>query len=524
MTIFNLAAGMKLLQAKNYEAVYAQSVEALKKDEKNPLAFFLLGVLAANTGDPEKALEFFAKATEYEPSNVRYQTYHAKALNSLGLGEQAKQCADIAAEIGTKDAFLADMIGIVYSRTGYHDLAIPFFETATKSNPKWAKFQFNLGASAEFIGNFDKARAAYANALALDPKFYLAWFSLVALEKQSDDKNNLDQLIPLFNASSTDAEAQLLLGHSIAKTLEDLERYQESLEWLTKGKRTKKEQSTRTTQDWSSIFAAAKATAYPRAVNQASAEKTTPKAALIFIVGLPRTGTTLVDRILSSHEQVRSAGEINLFSDLIKLAAGMPVTTQIDTETLLAAGQLDLAEVGTHYLKQTETLAQGAAYLVNKTPFNFFFVSLIHRALPNARIIALRRGAMDSCLSNYRQLFATHNNNYDYTFDLEDMARFYGAFDGLMRHWRQSVPADRFMEFAYEDIVFDQENQTRKLLSFCDLPWDEACLNFHENNAPVSTASAVQVRQPLYSGSIGRWKKYGRQLDTLKAALGDLAN
>ena len=131
---------------------------------------------------------------------------------------------------------------------------------------------------------------------------------------------------------------------------------------------------------------------------------------------------------------------------------------------------------------------------------------------------------MDSCLSNYRQLFATHNNNYDYSFDLEDMAHFYRAFDDLMKHWRQSVPADRFMEIAYEDIVFDQEKQTRKLLSFCDLPWDEACLNFHENNAPVSTASAVQVRQPLYSGSIGRWKKYGRQLDALKAALGDLAD
>ena len=162
MTNFTLAAGMKLLQSKNYEAVYAQSVEALKKDDKNPLAFYLLGVLAANTGSPEKALEFFAKATEYEPSNVRYQTYHAKALNSLGLEEQAKLRADEAAMIGTKDAFLADMIGIVYSRTGYHNLAIPFFETATKSDPKWAKFQFNLGASAEFTGAFDKARTAYA--------------------------------------------------------------------------------------------------------------------------------------------------------------------------------------------------------------------------------------------------------------------------------------------------------------------------------------------------------------------------
>jgi hypothetical protein len=156
-------------------------------------------------------------------------------------------------------------------------------------------------------------------------------------------------------------------------------------------------------------------------------------------------------------------------------------------------------------------------------PLNFFYAGLIHRALPNARIIALRRGSMDSCLSNYRQLFSTGYSYYNYTFDLEDTAAYFQSFDSLMRHWREILPPSRFMEVSYEDIVYKQEEQTKRLLNFCDLEWDNACMRFHENVAPVSTASSVQVRQPLYSGSIGRWKKYGSALGPLKSALGDLA-
>ena len=162
--------------------------------------------------------------------------------------------------------------------------------------------------------------------------------------------------------------------------------------------------------------------------------------------------------------------------------------------------------------------------MIDKMPLNFFYAGLIHRAFPDARIIALRRGAMDSCLSNFRQLFSTQYSYYNYTFDLEDIAFFYRQFDSLMSHWRETLPSDRFMEIHYEDIVFDQENQTRRLLEFCNLDFEDACLTFHENAAPVSTASSVQVRQPLYSGSIGRWKKYGDRLEGLRTALGPLAD
>jgi len=523
MTGISFTAGMKLLREKNYEAVYAQSIEALKVDEKNPLPFFLLGVLAADTGSHQKALEFFGKAVEHEPGNVHYQTYYAKALVGLGQNEQAKSHADKAANIGTNDALLADMIGVTYSRTGFHELAVPFFERAVKLNPLWANFHFNLGASAEFIGDFKKARTAYSNTLSIDPSFYLAWFSLTHLEKQSADNNKLSQLIESFERAAGNVDGQLLLGHSAAKTLEDLGRYEESFDWLKKGKKDKNRQVKYDHQNLAALFEAVKKASNlggPSVGQAIAASDFIP----IFVIGLPRTGTTLVDRILSSHKQVRSAGELNIFSVLAKVATGMPVNMEFDANVFLRSDAMSAKNVGENYIARTKDLAQGASHLVDKMPFNFLYAGLIHRALPNARIIALRRGAMDSCLSNYRQLFASHNHNHDYAFDLKDTATFYREFDGLISHWRRTLPPDRFMEVAYEDIVYDQENQTRKLLNFCSLDWDEACMRFHENVAPVSTASAVQVRKPLYSGSIGRWKKYGHKLDKLKAALGDLAD
>ena len=521
MTNLTYTSGMKLLAQKNYEAVYTGALEALRKDERNPLAFFFIGLIASDTSDRDKALELFAKAVEIAPKDVNFRAYYAKNLLAVGQHEQAKRQADEAATLykrGCNDALIADMIGVVYSRTNAHELAIPFFKRAVKANPRWANFQFNLGASAEFIGDFAQAKTAYGQAVTINPKFYQAWFALVALDKQTPDNNRLDDLMRLFESTYGDAEAQLLLGHSTAKTLEDLGRHTESFDWLEKAKQAKKRQAPYKEQDMTRVFAAAKAVPPPTQSEQKQSTNTP-----IFIVGLPRTGTTLLDRILSSHKDVISAGELNLVARLLQQASGATSPQILNAETILAGQDMEMATIGSTYLDNTRELASGSKAVIDKTTLNFLYAGLIHRALPNARIIALRRGAMDSCLSNYRQLFAVHNRDYDYAYDLEGTAHFYREFDTLMAHWRKTLPADRFTEILYEDIVHDQENQTRRLLKFCGLDWDEACLNFHENKAPVATASAVQVRQPLYAGSIGRWKKYGDKLDGLKIALGDLA-
>jgi len=515
-----LKSGLRRLKHKDYKAVHAGSIALIKSNVKNPLPYFLLGNIASVHGNHNKALELFTKAAALDKAEIWYQLYHARELSTLGRSNDAKASADIAQKLNVTDPYIADTLGVVYSRAGYHELAIPLFELAVSADKKQASYFYNLGASAQFIGDFQKAQSAYENTIALNPKFYRAWSSLVSLSKQTTDSHHLDELMSLFEAARGDAEGQLQLGHAICKTLEDLERHEESLMWLLRGKQAKRDLLRYDRKAGQALFASAKKTTHTTLITSQISEDVTP----VFVVGLPRTGTTLVDRVLSSHSEVVSAGELNIFAELIKSAAGTPSKLVMDSETFVQANALNLPEIGRLYLDKTHGRAQGAPYMVDKMPLNFFYAALIHRALPNARIIALRRGAMDSCLSNFRQLFSTQFSFYNYTFDLPDTAEFYRGFDGLMAHWLENLPTDRFMEVHYEDIVFDQETQTRRLLDFCGLPWEEACLRFHENAAPVSTASSVQVRQPLYSGSIGRWKKYGDKLDGLRDALGDLAD
>ncbi len=180
-----------------------------------------------------------------------------------------------------------------------------------------------------------------------------------------------------------------------------------------------------------------------------------------------------------------------------------------------------MRRLGADYLASTRPLTGATPRFVDKMPLNVLYAGLIHRALPNARIVCLRRDPMDVCLSNFRQLFATGFSYYDYAYDLEDVARYYVGFDRLVAHWRRTLPADRFTEIAYEDLVADQEGATRRLLAFCALRWDPRCLDFHENRAPVATASSVQVRRPLYSTAVGRWRRYGEALEPMRRVLAE---
>lgn len=518
------STGLLLLKQKAYKAVHSDSIEAIKDNIHSPTPYFLLGVIASEHGNHSKALDLFTKAVELGPDTIGFHVYLAKELSTLGQQKAAKERLDKAAKLETQDPFLLDTTGVIYSRSGYHEQALPHFDKAVSLEKNQANFYYNLAASAQFLGDFKKAETAYEKTILLDPKFYRAWSALVSLNKQTESNNHLQTLTTLFDEAQNDADATLQLGHAIAKTLEDLGQYEDSFEWLIRGKKTKRDQLRYDRHAGKALFEAAKTTS-PTISSPSISTAPTPTVtdAPIFIFGLPRTGTTLVDRILSSHPEVTSAGELNIFAELVKENTKTQSNLVMDADTFLKTESSDLTSIGRSYIANTIDRAGHSKHMIDKMPLNFFYAGLIHRALPNARLITLRRGPMDSCLSNFRQLFSTQYSYYNYTFDIEDTAWFYHEFDALIAHWRQTIPRNRFMEVHYEDIIFDQENQTRRLLDFCDLEWDEACLRFHENAAPVSTASSVQVRQPLYSGSIGRWKKYNDKLDPLMTALGSLA-
>lgn len=490
------------LAHRRYKEAHAACLEALQIDPQNAQAFYLLGVLAADHANHRKACELFDKAIALAPETARYHAERARSRVALFDRDGALDDARVASEGQNVSGRTSATIGVVYSRLGLHAEAVPFFRAAVESDPENEDFLYNLGAALQFVGRMDEAAAAFRKVIALDPKNVRAWSSLVLMQKQTALQNDIAQLEGLFERLSG-ADERLHIGHALAKTFEDLGNPDAAMSWLGKAKALKSQTIPHDTAALDGLFAAAAAnTELP------ASKAGHPDPSPIFIVGLPRTGTTLLDRVLSSHDQVSSAGELSDFALALKWAAGTPSNHVLDVETLSAASRLDLAQVGERYIARARRVVGDAQRFVDKMPLNFFYVPVILAALPNARIICLRRNPADTVLSNYRQLFATSFSHYNYAYDLAWTADYYVRFERLIAHFRDKLSPARFTEVWYEDLVANLESEARRLVDFCGLDWQQQCVSFHENAAPVATASASQVRQPLYASSVHRWRRY----------------
>jgi hypothetical protein len=230
-----------------------------------------------------------------------------------------------------------------------------------------------------------------------------------------------------------------------------------------------------------------------------------PSSVPLFILGMPRSGTSLVEQILASHPDVFGAGELN---DLSRLAKSMPYP-----EGIADAGAEQLRKLGAGYVARARARGGDALRVSDKMPANFFYVGFIRLVLPNARIIHTRRNPVDVCLSCFSQLFLGSGQNFSY--DLGELGRYWRQYDALMAHWRQILPEGVMLEIDYADLVDDTEAQARRLLDFCGIGWNDACLAFHQTKRPVLTASVAQVRQPIYRSALGKWRAYERHLAPL---------
>lgn len=511
-----LASATEHLAAKRYRECHTACLEALRRDAGNARALYLLGVIAADHHNHRKAIALFGQALAASPDNAPILAERARSHVALLDREAALADARAAAAAaGDAGARTLDTIGVAFSRLGLHTEAAPLFRRAVDKEGSNASYLYNLAAALQFLGDFPGASTAYRRAIALDPGHVRAWSSLVMMNRQRKDANDIGDLSALFDRLE-DADGRLHIGHALAKAHEDLGDPDTAMRWLAQAKALKREAATHNTGALDELFSAAEATLSEGAFAGC------PDASPIFIVGMPRTGTTLVDRLLSSHSDVVSAGELSDFSLEVKRASATASPLVLDAETLTAAKSIDLAAVGERYLARARKVAgEAAPRFVDKMPLNFFYAALILRALPNARVICLRRHPADTVLSNYRQLFATSFGFYEYAHDLAWTADYFARFDRLMAAFRAGLPTDRFTEVRYEDLVANLEGEARRLIAFCGLDWQEACLAFHENAAPVATASSSQVRQPLYATSVNRWLRYrkhlGPALDVLAA-------
>jgi tetratricopeptide (TPR) repeat protein len=506
----------QLLAGQDFAGAEKSCRELLSQFPRDAHGYFLLANIAAEQLQLRQALEYLSTAIKLERNRADYFALMARCLTQLNAPKAALDAAGRSAALQPKDALTHDTLGWVYTRCAAHALATKHFQQAVALQPDNAQFQFNLAAALKFNGELTGAEAAYDRAVALKPDFYQAHWARANLRRQTPENNHIQKLKSLLQAADLPVNAELYLRHALAKELEDLGDYAGAFDNWCRGNDRKKRELDYSAAEDEALFAALKTSfSHELCREKPAAEQS---AEPIFIVGMPRTGTTLVERIISSHSAVYAAGELQNLGLVLKQAGGSQSTRILDPEVVSRGLQVDPAKLGQAYLHSTRPATGKTAHFTDKTPLNFLLIGFIARALPNAKIICVRRHPLDTCLSNFRQLFATDFSYYNYAYDLEDTARYYLQFDALMQHWDEVLP-QRVLRLDYEELVASQEAQSRRLIEHCGLDWEPACLEFQHNAAPVATASASQVREPLYQGAAGRWRRYAEQLEPARQVL-----
>jgi tetratricopeptide (TPR) repeat protein len=507
------------LNRRDFRRAHELCVRILAAQPAHADALFLLAMIAAEHGNFAKALDVVERALALDPSQSEYHAQRGRCLIALHRPRDAFEAARRALELGPRSALTFDTIGVVMTRAGAHAEALEPFRRAVARDARRATYHYNLGAALQFVGDFAAAESALRAALERDREYYRAWSALAQVARAPFSPDEIAELERQLASAGLSDDRELHLRHALAKQLEDAGRYAEAFRHLARGKERKLAMRTQTFDAHRALFEAATRTAPAGSAERVPARAGAASAEPIFIVGLPRTGTTLVERILSNHPAVFAAGELENFALELKRATATRSNRVLDAETLEAAAQVDPRALGEAYVASTRPRTGHTPKFIDKMPLNFFYAGVIHRALPNARIICLRRHPLDACLSNYRQLFATMFAYYDYSYDLLDTGRYYLQFDSLVRRWRETLPG--FTEVRYEDVVEHTEREARRLVDFCGLDWDPKCLEFERNAAPVATASSVQVRRPIYRTAVDRWKKYENEIGPLKRLLED---
>ncbi len=503
------------LRCGNWNRALDLAREVLVRHPERAEAHFVAGVALLERREAQAAAGHLRLALDALPQRADVAAQTARALSLLQRLPEAVEAAVRALALRPADAYTLDTLGVVFSRAQDHARAAEVFRLAIARMPERASYRFNLGAALTFCGDPDAAEREFEACLALDPQHWRAHSALSQLRRVSRERNHLERLSSLLPAAAGDADALLHLHHALAKEHEDLGDSAAAFDHLRRGKALRRARIGYCFERDAELFAALQA-AFHDPIEDGIGH---PSAEPIFVVGLPRTGTTLVERILTSHPLVQSAGELQNFGVALKRASGSRTRHLLDPDTIARAGSLDWGALGRAYIDSTRPLTGSQPRFVDKLPHNFLYLGYIARALPRARIVCLRRDPLDTCLSNFRQLFALNTPYFDYALDILDTGRYWQAFDALIAHWRRVLPG-RFLEIDYETIVQDQEGATRRLLAHCGLDFDSACLAFERNAAPVATASATQVREPIYRSAIGRWRRYERELAPLRALLG----
>ncbi|RPH58922.1 MAG: sulfotransferase family protein, partial [Burkholderiales bacterium] len=489
------------------EALYR---EVLERDPKNVEALRLLALVAMQTEHYGQAEQLLKRAVDIAPDYVAGWIDLSRAqLERLDL-PAARASIERAAQLNPRSANVQIHLANVEARSGRHLDAIESYRRATELSPALPAGYLGLGNTLKTVGRQAEAIASYRRATVLRPELSEAWWSLSNLKTFRFEDADVDTMERQLEAGKLSDEARVQFSFALAKAREDRGEYARAFALYDRGNRTRRAlenydpiQTEMINEKIVDVFTAEFLARH--------AGRGHPDPAPIFIVGLPRSGSTLIEQILASHSQVDATHELPEAGRLIQRINRDRVDRIAYPEAVRDFSDEAWAALGRSYIEQTRQYRRDAPRFIDKMPNNFASIGLLSLALPNARFINTRRHPLDTCLSCYRQLFA---RGQPFTYDLLELGEYYLQYDRMMAHWHAVLPG-RVLDVQYESVVADQEAQTRRLLDFCGLPWEDPCLRYYETERAIRTASSEQVRRPIYTSSMGLWRHYTRELAPL---------
>ncbi len=473
------------------------------------------GLSLLQAGKPGDVLSRIAQVYPGGPSDPRLLVQTAYAHTLLGHVKQALDAAMLAMATPPSELWALDLLGNIFTLCHRPGDAYAAFARARQVAPERPDVLFNLATAAAFLGLEEEAEGAYDKVILAAPDHAEAYLNRSLVRRQTVQDNHVPQLSAALGGGALPWQREVYLRYALSKELEDLGDYDRAFVNVARGAAVRRQHMNyAVSQD---VDAMALIAATHDADWCAPAANPRPDAGPIFIMGLPRSGSTLLERMLGQHEQVQPLGELQYFGQALVAAfrKGMGRMPTGKDELIRLSVDLDMADIGESYLAAAAPLRDEAPYFIDKLPINFLYAGLIARALPSATLVHIRRDPLDLCMAIFKTLF---RDAYPFSYSLEEMGIYYRAYDGLMDHWRRAL-GDRLVEIDYEDLVRAPRETMEALLPALRLSFEEACLSPEKDRTAVMTASASQVRRPIHSASVGSAARYGSHLDPLRAAL-----
>ncbi|MEM8569439.1 MAG: sulfotransferase [Pseudomonadota bacterium] len=506
-----LSASLRLMGRNRQAVEHAKRAISLKP--KLGMAYENLGTALVALEEHPDALFAFAEAMRLNPTYTETYVSTAEALMALGKYDEALRSFAIAVQIRPDSAHIHNQLGTALNKMGRHAEAMASLKEALRISPEQSAVHNNLGAVLGAMGDRDAAATSFERSIAIRAEHAQAHFNLANYKKFRSDDPHIAQMRGLLDRPGLPAEDAMFLNFSLGKAYEDLGETDPSFAYYLEGNRLRKSASGYGFESDIRLFNRIK-TLFPEQDTPRLPDESYEGPRPIFILGMPRSGTSLMEQILASHSAVHGAGELELLARSARNVFFSPSNDKVSAIT-----EDQLREARDQYRDGIAKLGISSPVFVDKMPLNFRFIGWILSAMPEARIIHMDRDPMATCWSVFKHRFSSRGNGYAY--DMEDLGHYYRLYRDLMAYWHRLYPG-RITEMVYEDLTEHQEEQTRRALDAMGLTWEDACLDFHTTRRSVMTASANQVRKRMYKGSSEVWHKYEAHLGPLKTALGDV--